>query len=90
MVAFNIDFLKSESCEYLSCLTERFFTSSFIPLISRQTRITAQNASLINNLFTNNLDKMDQDLTAIIFNDISDHLPIIHFGNFDNIYKNRS
>jgi exonuclease III len=45
---FNIDLLKSESCEYASLFTEQFFTSSFIPLITKPTRITSHTATLIN------------------------------------------
>jgi hypothetical protein len=68
---FNIDLLKSESCDFANKFTEQLFTSSFYPLITKPTRITSHTAStLIDNIFTNNIDN--------IFSDISDHLPIIH------------
>ena len=56
---FNIDLLKSESCDYANRFTEQFFTSSFIPLTTKPTRITSQSATLIDNIFTNNIDKID-------------------------------
>ena len=34
---FNIDLLKSESCDYTSRFLEQMFTSSFFPLILRPT-----------------------------------------------------
>ena len=41
----------------------------------KPTRITKSTATLIDNLFTNNLSKTEH-LNGILFNDISDHLPI--------------
>ena len=37
---FNIDLLKSESGKYASQFTEQLFTSSFVPLLTKPTRIT--------------------------------------------------
>jgi hypothetical protein len=37
---FNIDLLKSESCDFANNFTEQLFTSSFYPLITKSTRIT--------------------------------------------------
>ena len=45
---FNIDLLKSESCKYASQFTEQFFTCSFVPLITKPTRITSHTATLYN------------------------------------------
>jgi exonuclease III len=44
---FNIDLLKSESCDFSNRFSEQFFTSSFFPLITRPTRITEHTAMLI-------------------------------------------
>jgi hypothetical protein len=57
---FNIDLLKSESCDNANRFTEQFFTSSFIPFTTKPTRITSHSATLIDNIFTNNIDKIDQ------------------------------
>ena len=37
---FNIDLLKSDSCDYAYKFTEQLFTSSYSPLITKPTRIT--------------------------------------------------
>ena len=50
---FNIDLLKSESCDYSIRFLEQLFTSSYIPLVLRPTRITQHTATLIDNIFTN-------------------------------------
>ena len=75
---FNIDLFKSESCDYANYFTEQLFTSSFFPLITKATRITHHTATLIDNIFTNNLEQLDDSINGIIFSDISDHLPIVH------------
>jgi low affinity Fe/Cu permease len=74
---FNIDMLKSESCTHASRFTEQFFTSSSVSLITKPT-------TLIDNIFTNNIDKIDQSLNGIIFSDLSDHLPIVHICNLED------
>ena len=71
---FNIDLLKSEFCDFANKFTEQLFTS-FYPLITKPTRLTSHTATLIDNIFTNNIDS---SINGIIFSDISDHLPINH------------
>ena len=86
---FNIDLLKSESCDYANRFTEQLFTSSFIPLITKPTRITHHTATLIDNIFTNNIEKLESSTNGIIFSDLSDHLPIVHMCNL-NTHKENS
>jgi hypothetical protein len=45
-----------------------------LPLITHPTRITSHSATVIDNIFTNNLD--NHTLSGLLFTDISDHLPI--------------
>ena len=44
------------------------------PLISKPTRITSSTATLIENIFTNNLEQSMS--SGILYTDLSDHLPI--------------
>ncbi|XP_028408826.1 uncharacterized protein LOC114531415 [Dendronephthya gigantea] len=85
---FNIDLFKSESCDYAGNFIEQLFTSSFFPLINKATRITSHTATLIDNIFTNNIEDFNNSLNGIIFSDISDHLPIFHMFNSDLFGKN--
>jgi hypothetical protein len=78
---FNIDLLKSESCDYTNKFLEQLFTSSYMPLILRPTRITEHTATLIDNIFTNDIENIEYSTNGIIFSDISDHLPIVHVRN---------
>ena len=75
---FNIDLLKTENSDYSSRFCEQLFTSSFFPLITRSSRITQHTATLIDNIFTNDLAQLDSGINGIIFFYISDHLPIFH------------
>ena len=67
-----------ELCERLNPL---LMSSSFLlvsnslyPLISKPTRITSRTATLIDNIFTNNLEHSMN--SGILYTDLSDHLPI--------------
>ena len=55
------------------------FSRAFFPLISRPTRITSNTASLIANIFTN--DVTNCAVSGLLFTDISDHLPIFSISN---------
>ena len=48
-------------------------SNSFYPAITKPTRITEYSATVIDNIFCNNLT---DSLTGIIYEDVSDHLPI--------------
>ena len=78
---FNIDLLKSDDCDYSNRFCEQLFTSSFYPLINRPTRITQHTATLIDNIFTNNLEQIESGVNGLIFSDTSDHLPIFHIAS---------
>ena len=89
---FNIDLLKSESCDQTIRFLEQLFTSSYVPLVLRPTRITQHTATLIGNIFTNDIETIESSSNGLIFSDISDHLPIFHIRNsktyHDKIQKN--
>ena len=75
---FNVDMLKNETCDFANRLTQNLFTSFYFPLITMPTRITQHTATLIDNLFSNDLEKINYSQNGLIFSDISDHLPIFH------------
>ena len=78
---FNIDLLKSESCDYTKRFLEQLYASSYIPLILQPTRITQHTATLIDNIFTNDIKIIESSTNGIIYSDISDHLPVTHTRN---------
>ena len=68
---FNIDLLKSESCNYAHNFLLSLQSYSFIPLIDKPTRVYGNSATLIDNILVNNTTNL---LSAgNIISDISDH-----------------
>ena len=71
---FNLDLLRYNDNVPTQEFIDRLFSYSFYPLISNPTRITSHTATLIDNIFTNQLS--DNVFNGIVLNDLSDHLPI--------------
>ena len=72
--AFNIDLLKHETHSNTKIFLDVMYSLGLYPLIDKPTRITDSSTTLIDNIFTNELR---YNLTCgILFNDITDHLPI--------------
>ena len=60
------------------------YSCSLFPLILKPSRITIDTATLIDNIFTNEIDS--EISSGLLINDISDHLPV--FAIFHNFFKN--
>ena len=71
---FNLNLLKMNSSDYVNDFVTQMYASSFYPLITKPTRITKYTATLIDNIFVNNVSKICKK--GIIISDLSDHLPI--------------
>jgi hypothetical protein len=80
---YNLDLLRCNDHTSTQEFIENLFSYMFIPLINKPTRITSHSATLIDNIFTNNLS--GKVLSSILINDISDHLPILSYLFDDSI-----
>jgi exonuclease III len=72
---YNINLLNTTDHTATNDFVNIALSNSFIPLITRPTRITQTSSTLIDNIFTNNF----QDnicLKGILVNDITDHFPV--------------
>ena len=77
---FNLDLLQYNRHIPTQEFIDSLFSHAFFPLISKPTRLTSYFATLIDNIFTNNLSQ--NVLNGIVLNDLSDHLPVFaYFGN---------
>ena len=77
----NIDLLKHESHNSTRNFLDMMYSLGLYPLIDKPTSITDTTATLIDNIFTNELH---HKLTSgILFIDISDHLPIFALCEFN-------
>ena len=77
---FNINLLNHESYGPTSDFVDLMTSNSFLPLISRPTRITATSATLIDNIFTNYLENCGDSCQGLLVTDVTDHYPIFHIN----------
>jgi len=74
MGGFNLDLLNTDLHSTTNEFINALFSHFLYPLISRPTRLTSYSATLIDNIFTNNISASCDN--GLIINDLSDHLPI--------------
>ena len=78
---FNIDLLQYEEHVGSAKFIDTMYSNGLYPLIDKPTRITQQSATLIDNIFTND---MNHDIICgLLINDISDHLPVFSISGHD-------
>ena len=68
---YNIDLLKIHTVEDYSSFFDNVVASSFVPKITLPTRICDTRSSLIDNIYTNTIDK--DHTSGILIRPISDH-----------------
>ena len=70
----NIGLLNHDKHRKTKEFIDALYSLSMYPLIDRPSRITEYSATLIDNIFTNDL--ITDKLSGLIINDVSDHLPV--------------
>ena len=68
---FNIDLLKYDTNTDSTTCLDSMYTNSLLPYISTPTRVTAHSKTLINNIFSNNIE--DGLISGNITTTITDH-----------------
>lgn len=71
---FNIDLLNPLNQNTITEFINAMYSMSLYPSIIRPIRITTHSATLIDNIFTNVIDK--KITSGLLINDLSDHLPV--------------
>ena len=71
---FNFDLLNIDTDKAALDFFNVFASHGFLPTISKTTRASEDKLSLLDNIFSNNIDLVS--MAGIIFDDISDHFPI--------------
>ena len=74
---FKLDLLRYNHHTPTQEFIDTLFSHIFIPVISNPTRLTSYSATLIDNIFTNNLSQ--NVLNGIVLNNLSDHLPVFAY-----------
>ena len=56
------------------------YSNGFIPLINRPTRVTSETATIIDHIYSNDLNVTRTIVQGILVTDITAHYPIFHFS----------
>ena len=75
---FNVDLFKIDIHKPTSDFLDSMYSHLYIPLINRPTRVTQETSTLIDNIFTNNLNNKCNTVSGIFPINISDHYLIWH------------
>ena len=84
---FNIDLLKYECNKGTTDFVDLMYSIGFLPLINKPSRITTESATIIDNIFTNDINYCSNYFNGLLINDISDHLPVFVICN-KNVDRN--
>ena len=77
---YNINLLNSDIHSSTGNFLDLMYSNMLFPLITRPTRVTANSATLIDNIFTNNTCNMGSLIQGVFVPDITDHYPIFHIN----------
>ena len=77
---FNIDLLKEQIHSQTRYFIDTMFSMGLYPLITKPSRIASHSSTLIDNIFTN--DMQHANVSGIILNDLSDHFPVFTLYNY--------
>jgi len=77
---FNIDMLKINTHYTTKLFVDTMFAYGLTPHITKPTRITEHSATLIDNIFSNNITNENSE-SGIIVTDVADHFGVLHIMN---------
>jgi hypothetical protein len=80
---FNVDLLKYQTEQSTTQFLDQVISSGLLPTITLPTRISHSSATLLDTIFTNNV--LLPHYSKIIFDDISDHLPVFYRSNLKKL-----
>ena len=72
---YNFDILNYASHVQTAQFVDMLSSNGFLPLITRPS-----SATLIDNIFTNNIGDMNYSIQGLFITDISDHFPVFHIA----------
>ena len=75
---YNIKLLNYDQQVPTGKFVDMLSSNSFVPLITRPTRVTPTSATFIDNIFTNNIAHVSHCMQRLLVTDVSDHYPIFH------------
>ena len=85
---YNINILNYASHVQTAQFVDMMSSNGFLPLITRPSRVTATSATLIDNIFTNNIGDVNHSVQGLFITDISDHFLVFHIAKQMEIKEN--
>ena len=85
---YNINILNYASHVQTAQFVDMMSSNGFLPLITRPSRVTATSATLIDNIFTNNIGDKNHSVQGLFITDISDHFSVFHIAKQMEIKEN--
>ena len=82
---YTINIMNYETHSLTGEFVDVMSSIAFMPLITRPTRVTATSATLIDNIFTNNLKNFRDYFQDILATDISDHYPVFYINRVNKL-----
>ena len=78
---YNLIILNYDTHDTTAEFIDILYSHAILPLINRPTRVTQSSATAIDNIFTNDIDAIENGCHGILVTDINDHFLIFHIGN---------
>ncbi|XP_024136829.1 uncharacterized protein LOC112151929, partial [Oryzias melastigma] len=78
---FNIDLMNPNKHKSTDDFIQTLYSMSFYPTINKPSRITTHSATLIDNIFTNNIESNKR--SGLLTCDITDHLPVFTMYDYE-------
>ena len=78
---FNLDLFNHDTHSSTGEFLNTFLRSTFVPLINHPTRVTSNTCTLIDNIFCNHYQQLENPDQGVFISSISDHYPIFHIDS---------
>ena len=82
---YDINILIYDSHSATAEFVDMLYSHVFLPMINRPNRITQNSATIIDNIFPNNIGESECGHSGILVTDITDHFPIFHIWKHTQI-----
>ena len=82
---YNINLLHADKHAASQDFLDLVYSHSLLPNITKPTRVTKTSATLIDNIFSNDIMSSNNLFTGILYSDITDHYPIFHIDNSSRV-----
>ena len=86
---YNINLLNADKHTASQEFLDIMFSHSFLPCITKPTRIAKSSSTLIDNIFSNDCRESTASLSGILYTDVSDHFPVYYIDYSDAVNVNQ-